>query len=183
MSLQPSTSQTFGPYFHIGLRPHEVAIPAGATVITLTGRVLDGAGKPVADAMLETWQADPAGRYPVPEQRVAPPEKSQFGGLGRTPTDPDGRFRIRTYKPGAVAAPGGGLQAPHILVLIGMRGLLRHLVTRVYFPDASALAADPVLALVPAERRATLIARPGGKDELLWDVQLQGERETVFFDC
>ncbi len=188
MSLQATPSQTFGPFFHIGLPTLTVALPPGAQAVTLAGRVLDGDGKPVADAYMETWQADLQGCYPGQPAQGLPPQ-SQFAGLGRTPTDAEGRFRIPTYRPGPVTAPGGGVQAPHILVSIGMRGLLKHLVTRVYLPgDDALLAADPVLQLVPAARRATLIARAANAEtapaaELHWDVHLQGPDETVFFDC
>ena len=182
MSLQQSTSQTFGPYFHIGLKPIAVRLPAGAKPVVITGRVLDGDGKPVSDAAIETWQADLTGAYPAPSTDGSYPATSTLAGLGRVPTDAEGRFRIDTYLPGCVAAPGGGLQAPHILVAIGMRGLLKHLVTRIYFPGEAANADDPVLKLVPADRRDTLIAR-GASGELQWDVVLQGAGETVFFDC
>ena len=138
---------------------------------------------PVSDAAVETWQADMAGKYPRPPATGAAPAQSMLTGLGRAPTDAQGRFRINTYKPGRGAAPGGGLQAPHILVAIGMRGLLKHLVTRLYFPGEASNAADPVLKLVPAGRRDTLIAKAGAKGELQWDIVLQGPDETVFFDC
>ena len=182
MSLQQSTSQTFGPYFHIGLHPIAVQVPAGAKPVVITGRVTDGDGKPVGDAAIETWQADPSGRYPEQPSDGSLPKAATMTGLGRAPTDADGRFRIETYLPGRVAAPGGGLQAPHILVAIGMRGLLKHLVTRIYFPNEAGNDEDPVLKLVPAERRETLIARAVGR-ELQWNVVLQGPGETVFFDC
>lgn len=186
MSLQQSTSQTFGPYFHIGLNPIAVRLPAGAKPVVITGRVLDGDGKPVSDAAIETWQADLTGAYPVQPTDGSCPATSTLAGLGRAPTDAEGRFRIDTYLPGRVAAPGGAhsaiLQAPHVLVTIGMRGLLKHLVTRIYFPGEASNAEDPVLKLVPAERRDTLIARAAG-GELQWDVVLQGAGETVFFDC
>src|SRR5262249_5177697 len=107
MSLQATPSQTFGPFFHIGLPALPVTLPAGAQPITLIGRVLDGDGNPVADAFIETWQADLSGRYPEPSASGAPPPvQSMLVGLGRTPTDAEGRFRIRTYRPGPVAAPG-----------------------------------------------------------------------------
>lgn len=178
MSLQQTTSQTFGPYFAIGLKPIAIAVPAGAKKIVIRGRMIDGDGKPVSDAAVETWQADASGQYPAQD-----PAAKSSGPLGRAPTDPDGRFEIVTFKPGRVAAPGGGLQAPHIAVSIGMRGLLKHLVTRIYFPDEASNAEDAVLALVPAERRATLIAEATAPGELEWNVVLQGDGETVFFDC
>ena len=127
MSLQQSTAQTFGPYFAIGLKRVEVGIPADAAQLKLIirGRVLDGDGKPVGDAAIETWQANLQGRYPAQPTFGAAPAHADLTGLGRAPTDAEGRFEIHTYKPGPVPGPGGALQAPHILVAVGMRGLLR----------------------------------------------------------
>jgi protocatechuate 3,4-dioxygenase alpha subunit len=174
-------SQTVGPFFRIGLD----ALKGASTLATpgplgIGGRVLDGRGAPVPDAMIEIWQADEAGRYAHPESPRRP--EAGFRGFCRIPTAADGAFRFTTVKPGRVAGPGGALQAPHVVVLVFMRGLLKHLMTRIYFPDETrANEADPVLKLVPAERRSTLIARPAASG-LEWDVVLQGERETVFFD-
>ena len=178
MNLHATTSQTVGPYLHIGmtwliienLAPKDVA----GERISIAGRVLDGDGKPVTDALLEIWQADAKGKYGA----------RGFRGFGRSATDAKGAFRFKTVKPGRVAGPGGGLQAPHIAVNLFMRGLLKQLVTRIYFPDDPANAADPVLALVPAARRATLLARrkAGRAGALEWNVVLQGRDETVFFD-
>jgi protocatechuate 3,4-dioxygenase alpha subunit len=106
-----------------------------------------------------------------------------FRGFGRVPTDAEGRFRFFTIKPGPVADPYGGFQAPHVVVSVFMRGLLKRLVTRVYFPDEPRNADDRVLGLVPVERRATLVARPMAHGALEWDIILQGAGETVFFDC
>ena len=135
--------------------------------------------------MLEIWQADPAGRYAHPDDPRALP-KAEFAGWGRVFTDPEGRFRFTTVKPGQVPAPDGGKQAPHLAVTIFMRGLLKHLYTRIYFSDeAAANATDPVLGLIddPA-RRATLIAqRADGTAEYRWDIAMQGNKETVFLDC
>jgi protocatechuate 3,4-dioxygenase alpha subunit len=185
--LVPTPSQTVGPYFAIGLvalAHADLSGPdAGGPVYAFAGRVLDGAGVPVEDAALELWRAGPDGRYPG---LTSPPA---WAGFGRIATDAQGRFSFTTCKPGRVAGPEGTLQAPHLAVHVFMRGLLRHLVTRVYFPDeVEANAADPVLALVEPERRATLVARagpaaPGRPPALGWDVVLQGPRETVFFDC
>jgi protocatechuate 3,4-dioxygenase alpha subunit len=187
MSLQQTTAQTFGPYFHIGLRPIAIAIPAGAPKIVIRGRVTDGDGKPVGDAAIETWQADPAGKYPSQPPEGSALGASNLGALGRVPTDADGRFEIVTFKPGRVAAPDGApapaLQAPHLLVCIGLRGLLKHLVTRMYFPGDAGNGEDVVLNLVQPDRRATLIARAAAPGELQWDIVLQGPNETVFFDC
>ncbi len=182
-----SPSQTVGPFFHIGLAwkfDLEIAPPdlAGERV-EIAGRVLDGDGRPVPDAMLEIWQADPEGRYPHPEDPRSGDVEPRFRGFGRVATDASGAFRVATVKPGRAPGPGGRLQAPHLVCLVFMRGLLRHLVTRVYFPDEPANREDPVLALVEPDRRATLVARPGeAPGKLAWDVVLQGANETVFFD-
>jgi protocatechuate 3,4-dioxygenase, alpha subunit len=187
MSLQTTASQTIGPYLHIGLTwliTDNLVLPGVAgTPVTLQGRVTDGDGKPVNDALVEIWQANANGRYPHPEDTRDVPLEPAFKGFGRVPTDEDGRFRFTTIKPGRVPAPGGGLQAPHINVTIFMRGLLKHLVTRVYFDGDPANAEDAVLQSVPAARRATLLARPTAGDvhALTWDVRLQGDGETVFF--
>ena len=181
MSAGITPSQTVGPFFHIGTADLVRAEIAGPDVagerVTLAGRVLDGNGAPVDDALVEVWQADAEGRYPV--EGAGP----GFQGFGRVATDDNGAFRFTSIKPGRVPGPGGQLQAPHLAVAVFMRGLLRHLVTRVYFPDDPANADDPVLQSVPAERRATLVARTGGgAGALEWNVILQGQDETVFFD-
>lgn len=179
MSLQATTSQTVGPYLHIGLTwlIIEDLAPQGvaAAPISIAGRVIDGDGKPVNDALVEIWQANADGKY----------GNKGFRGFGRSATDDKGAFGFRTIKPGRVAGPGGKLQAPHIAVNVFMRGLLKQLVTRIYFPGDPANAKDPVLALVAAERRGTLIAKQvAGKGSALeWNVVLQGRDETVFFDC
>ena len=188
-------SQTVGPYFAYGLTPEQYGYAfssiAGGVLATeagdgerirIEGRVLDGAGAAGSDAMVEIWQADGQGRYAHP----ADPRSSnaRFRGFGRvgTGTDPEHRFVFETVKPGA---PGEG-QAPHVNLVLFLRGLLSHAYTRIYFPDeAEANAADPVLAAVPAERRATLIAareESGGTPLYHFDIHLQGDRETVFFD-
>jgi protocatechuate 3,4-dioxygenase alpha subunit len=189
MSKMPTASQTVGPFFSIGLSgmcraeiaPH---VAAGAKV-TVRGRVMDGWGRPVPDAVLEIWHADGDGNYDARsaadtrELGVIPP------GFGRVATNDEGEFRFTTRRPGAVREPDGKVQAPHLAVVLFMRGLLRHLVTRIYFTGESANVTDLVLNLVPAERRATLLAvassdTPG---EFVWDIRLQGERETVFFEA
>jgi len=179
MSLQATTSQTVGPYLHIGLAwlitENLAQTGVGGERISIEGRVLDGDGNPVNDALVEIWQADADGRYAA----------KGFRGFGRSATDDKGGFRFHTIKPGRVAGPAGKLQAPHIAVNVFMRGLLKQLVTRIYFADEPANAGDPVLSLVPADRRATLIAKPamGKPGALEWNVILQGRDETVFFDC
>jgi len=133
--------------------------------------------------MLEIWQADAVGRYAHPADQRAPPNAA-FKGFGRVGTDREGRFCFETVKPGAVPGPGGALQAPHIAVVVFSRGMLTHVFTRIYFADEPANAADPILAMVPADRRPTLIARreDGGAQPIwLFDVRLQGDGETVFF--
>lgn len=188
-ALDATASQTVGPFFRIGLEPLFTPIVAGLEVpgerVTIRGRVLDGDGQPVPDAVIETWQAGADGRYVDPAAAPTPGAGTGFTGFGRAPTDEEGRFTLITIKPGRVASRDGALQAPHLVALIFMRGLLRHLVTRLYFPDGPGLEDDPALALVPAERCATLIARPIPEEPgaLAWDIHLQGPDETVFFDA
>jgi protocatechuate 3,4-dioxygenase, alpha subunit len=162
-------SQTVGPYLSIGLTwdegPHVVAADAPGAV-WIRGEIRDGAGALIPDALVETWQPDAGGRF----------HTLGFRGFGRCPTGDDGRYAIRTVKPGVVVG-----QAPHIDVTVLARGLLHRVVTRIYFADeAAANATDPVLASVPAERRGTLIA-PVTEDGYRFDITLQGPDETVFF--
>lgn len=181
-----TTSQTVGPFFQIGFEPlQRVDVGSAETPgerVTVEGRIVDGAGNGVPDACLEIWQADPNGRYPNPETRED--GGSDFDGFGRIPTDEQGRFRFTTIKPGAVAGLHDSKQAPHLAVSIFMRGLMKRLVTRMYFPNDPGHLNDPVLSLVDAARRQTMVARaaepPGA---LCWDVVLQGPNETVFLDC
>ena len=186
MSLRASTSQTIGPYLRIGLEwmVLEDVAPQGVAGerVRIEGRVLDADGKPVNDAAVEIWQANSQGKYPSPEDPQAKPVEKAFRGYGRSLTDEAGAFRFRTIKPGRVPGPGDKPQAPHITVTIFMRGLLKQLQTRIYFPDDPANAEDPVLNLVPAERRATLVAKKRADGALEWNVVLQGKNETVFFD-
>jgi len=175
MSLHATTSQTVGPYLHIGMTwlVTENLVRAGVPGerVTIEGRVFDGDGKPVNDASVEIWQANSRGEYGA----------KGFRGFGRSNTDAQGRFRFRTIKPGRVPGPRGKLQAPHIAVNLFMRGQLKQLVTRLYFPGEPSNEADPILSLVPAHRRHTLIARKT-KKTLRWNIVLQGRDETVFFD-
>ena len=187
MKLLPTASQTVGPYLHIGFDWLTIERIAASDCpgehFKLEGRVLDGDGQPVPDALVEIWQADAQGKFAHPEDTRDLPLTPGFRGFGRVPTDADGRFRFFTIKPGAVADPQGGLQAPHLLVSVFMRGLLKRLVTRVYFPDKLQYVNDRVLQLVPAERRESLVARRVADGELEWNIILQGPSETVFFDC
>lgn len=172
-------SQTVGPYLSLGLTwpDGHLVVPQDAPgAITLTGVVYDGAGDVVPDGLVETWQADPDGRFDHPDDPRGA-SGSGFKAFGRCATDSEGRFRIVTLKPGAI----GDGQAPHIDVSVLARGLLDRVVSRIYFPDEpEANAADPLLSSLPPERAATLVATPAGPAELHWDVRLRGERETVF---
>ena len=183
--------QTTGPYMAVSLPwPDGPFVVAEGTpgAITITGVVRDGAGEPVSDALVETWQADPDGRFDHPGDPRGPrrPAEPSFRGFGRCPTGPDGSFCIVTLKPGPLPSPDGGAEAPHIDVSVFARGLTGRLVTRIYFPDEQAAnLADPVLRAVPDPgRRATLVAaaQPGRPGELRFDIRLQGDHETVFFD-
>jgi len=182
--MYTTSSQTIGPYLHIGMRwlVDENFAPPGVPGerVTIAGRIVDGDGAPVGDAMIEVWQANAAGRYAHPDDRRELPLDERFSGFGRVFTDEAGRFRFHTIKPGRVPADDGTPQAPHLNVTIFMRGLLKQLVTRIYFDGDAANAQDPVLATVPRERIATLMARPQ-RDALEWNVVLQGAGETVFF--
>jgi len=188
MSLQTTSSQTVGPYLHIGLTWLVTDNLAGPGVsgdkVTIEGRIQDGDGMPVNDALVEIWQANAHGRYAHPDDAQDKPLEVGFKGFGRVPTDESGRFRFTTIKPGRVPAPGGGLQAPHVNVTILMRGLMKQLTSRIYFPADPSNADDPVLQSVPQPRRETLIAKASGNPSVLtWNVILQGAGETVFFDC
>jgi protocatechuate 3,4-dioxygenase alpha subunit len=181
--LQRTPSQTIGPYFGFALpwADGPLIVPAGTPgSIRLVGQVTDGLGNPVPDCLIETWQADPTGRFNHPEDHGS---NSDFRGFGRCPTDDDGRFAFVTLKPGRVTSPDGTAQAPHVEVSIFARGLLKRLVTRIYFEDeAVANRTDPILALVTdAAARATLIAAKTD-DGYRFDIRLQGDGETVFFD-
>jgi len=183
-------SQTVGPYLAIGLPWPDgpLVVPDGTPgAIVITGVVRDGAGQPLPDALVETWQADPDGRFDHPDdpRGAVPPAAAGFRGFGRSATDAEGRYRIVTLRPGALPCPGGGTEAPHLDVSVFARGLLDRVVTRIYFADEDeANAADPVLAGVDPQRRGTLIATPavGSGGEFRFDVVLQGEGETIFFD-
>lgn len=186
MIFATTPSQTVGPYFAIGMpfATGPCAVPEDTLgAIRITGTVYDGAGMPVPDSLLETWQADPDGRFADLHGYAGASELAGFRGFARYgQEDGDGRFEILTVKPGAVPGPGNTVQAPHIDVSVFARGMLHRCVTRIYFADeAQANASDPVLAGVPAERRDTLLAQQadGG---YRFDIHLQGPGETVFFD-
>ncbi len=189
-------SQTVGPFFKYGLTPNGqyewndaftsnlVTPDTSGERIRVEGRVFDGDGALVPDCMLEIWQADAQGRFSDPQDKRALPNSS-FKGFGRCGTDTNGDYAFDTIKPGSVPDPDGKPQAPHLLLAIFARGMLLHLYTRIYFDGEAANAADPILALVPADRRATLVAvrKPGsGHAVYRFDVHLQGDNETAFFD-
>lgn len=196
-------SQTVGPFFAYGLTPtgrcqwdpngtyswkqtvgdNLITPDATGTKIRIEGCVIDGDGMPINDAMLEIWQADAQGRYASPGDSRARPN-TKFKGFGRSATDKAGVFSFDTIKPGAVPGPGGKNQAPHIVFCIFSRGMLRQIYTRMYFPDEAANGSDPILALVPEDRRGTLVAHKTMKGDLAvyrFDIRVQGENETVFF--
>ncbi|HLX01555.1 MAG TPA: protocatechuate 3,4-dioxygenase subunit alpha [Trinickia sp.] len=193
-TLKQTPSQTVGPYFAYGLVPQQynfdlkslftpvlVAPETPGERITIVGQVFDGDGNPVSDALIEVTQADSEGRYPASRADIAANGFRGFGRVG-TGTDAQHRFVIETVKPGKTAPDS----APHVNVTVLMRGILLHAFTRIYFDDeAAANAADPVLEAVPANRRATLIARrdaQAGSNVYRFDIRMQGEGETVFFD-
>lgn len=189
-------SQTVGPYFAYGLTPNKqydwsdafinnlVTPDASGERIRIVGRVTDADGKPINDAMIEIWQADAQGRYAHPADKRSLPNAT-FKGFGRVGTDDNGVYSFDTIKPGSVPGPNGQAQAPHIVVCYFSRGLLTQLYTRIYFADEKANDSDPVLALVPADRRVTLVAKreqDGSLPVYRFDICVQGENETVFFD-
>jgi protocatechuate 3,4-dioxygenase, alpha subunit len=187
MELVPTPSQTVGPFFSFCLITDKGCIKriagprAKGERVFLSCRVFDGGCAPLDDSVIEVWQADAAGRYNCPPDEAADPA---CGGFGRMGTWADGSCEFETIKPGCVPGPGGTLQAPHLNVAVFARGLLKQLYTRIYFAGDPANHEDPVLALVPEERRETLMAHrdPARPDRWQFDIRLQGENETVFFD-
>jgi protocatechuate 3,4-dioxygenase alpha subunit len=179
-------SQTVGPFFDFGLEFDGSEIVAGDLAagrhIIIEGSVRDGAGDPVGDAVVEVWQANASGRYRHPRDEGEAPLDPACGGFGRCATSPDGRFAFRTVQPGPTPGPDGTRQAPHLLVSVLARGILTRLATRIYFEHEPANAADRILAVVPADRRGTLIAREFEPHRYVFDIVLQGPGETVFFD-
>jgi len=199
-----TASQTIGPFFAYGLTPNNrcdwkpsdlykwkdtvgtnlVTPDASGTRIRIEGRITDGDGAPINDAMIEIWQADSQGRYASPRDTRARPN-AMFKGFGRSATDKDGVFSFDTIKPGSVPGPDNKPQAPHIVFCIYSRGMLRQVYTRLYFSDEAANGSDPILALVPVDRRSTLIAHKqpaSGQAVYRFDIHMQGDSETVFFD-
>jgi protocatechuate 3,4-dioxygenase alpha subunit len=183
MTLRLTPSQTVGPFFL-----HALTWPDGPHVVAegtsggfwLRGTVFDGAGDPVPDALVESWQADPAGHFAHPDDPGG--TDVTFRGFGRSPTDHNGQWGVFTVRPGRVPDPAGRLQAPHLDLSVFARGLLNRLVTRVYFADEEAAnAEDPVLSTVDESRRATLLATPVDGGGFRFDIRLRGPGETVFF--
>ena len=185
-------SQTVGPFFAIGLpwADGPQVVPEGtAGAIMIAGRVLDGAGEPVPDALVETWQAAPDGSFGHPDDPREGARGTAFPAaacrrFGRCPTGPDGTYRIVTLRPAPLPCGDGRTQAPHLDVSVFARGLLDRVVTRIYLPDEEgANAADPVLCSLPEPgRRDALIATADGAGRFRFDIRLQGVGETVFFD-
>jgi protocatechuate 3,4-dioxygenase alpha subunit len=187
-------SQTVGPFFAYVLTPHEyaareifsrdIATPdAAGRPIRIEGYVIDGDGEPIIDAMVEIWQADGDGSFAT--SAASPGMNTAFKGFGRSDLDSNGFFAFTTVMPGQVPGPNGGLQAPHVNVSIFARGLLKRLFTRIYFEGEAANATDPILALVPEDRRPTLIAtrrERGDETVYTFNIRLQGDGETVFFE-
>jgi protocatechuate 3,4-dioxygenase, alpha subunit len=188
MNSEPTPSQTVGPFFHDALLAEdlsELVSPNYPGAVRIEGTVYDGAGEPVPDAMVEIWQASEEGRYtdPTDDREGSAPDPEAFSGFGRTGTDTDGRFSFLTVKPGSVPGPEGSPQAPHVMVSIFARGLLKRLVTRIYFPDENeSNTLDPVLSSIedPGFRKTLVAHEEGGV--LRFDVRLQGDDQTVFFE-
>jgi protocatechuate 3,4-dioxygenase, alpha subunit len=187
VNQQLTPSQTIGPFFHDALvdEDHSKLVATGHPfAVRIEGTVYDGAGDPVPDAMVEIWQANEAGRYtdPTDDRENLPLDPDTFSGFGRSDTVEGGKFSFLTVKPGPVPGAGGSPQAPHVMVSVFARGLLKRLVTRIYFPDEEdANAQDPVLSSIEESKlRDTLIAREEG-GVLRFDIHLQGDNQTAFF--
>jgi protocatechuate 3,4-dioxygenase, alpha subunit len=188
--MKQTPSQTVGPFYSLGLTKKTTNLLASDTTqgekIRIEGYVFDGDGKPVPDAMVEIWQANAYGRYNHPDDKQEKPLDPSFLGWGRSGTDKTGVFSFETVKPGSVPGPDESVQAPHINVTVFSRGMLVHAYTRIYFDDEPANGTDPVLSSIKSKtRRQTLIAageEKNGKPVYRFDIRLQGENETVFFD-
>jgi protocatechuate 3,4-dioxygenase alpha subunit len=177
--LGPTPSQTVGPFLSIGMSwPDGPDAAADGTpgAIVISGSMTDGAGEPVPDGVVETWQADPDGRFPHPDDPRGESSYPGFRNFARAMTATDGRFWLRTLMPGSVDG-----QAPHIAVTVFARGLLKHLITRLYFPDQPGNADDPVLSALDPPQRELLVAVLEGPGRYRFDIRLQGDRETPFF--
>ena len=188
--MKQTPSQTVGPFYSLGLTERTTNLLASDTTqgekIRIEGYVFDGDGKTVPDAMVEIWQANAYGRYNHPDDKQEKPLDPSFLGWGRSGTDKTGGFSFETVKPGAVPGSDASVQAPHINVTVFARGMLVHAYTRIYFGDEPANETDPVLSSIKDKsRRRTLIAareEKNGKPVYRFDIRLQGENETVFFD-
>jgi protocatechuate 3,4-dioxygenase alpha subunit len=179
--VELTPSQTVGPFFAHALTWEDgpyVVPPSAEGAFWLRGVVYDGAGEVVPDALIESWQASPDGRFDHPDDPRG--AVAGFRGFGRCPTDAAGRWGLHTVRPGRVPGADGRLQAPHIDLSVFARGLLDRVVTRVYLPAEPSNVDDPVLSSVPARLRDTLVAAPAG-DGYRFDIRLQGAGETVFF--
>jgi protocatechuate 3,4-dioxygenase, alpha subunit len=176
--LTATSSQTVGPFFHVGIANDaslgRIGAGAAGERIQLVVRVVDGDRAPVSDALIELYHADADGAY----------GRGGFCGFGRLSTGVDGACTFETIRPGRVPDDRGGRQAPHVNLCLFARGILRHLYTRIYFAGDPALAEDAILAIVPQHRRETLLARPTPDTPGQWsfEIHLQGQGETVFFD-
>jgi protocatechuate 3,4-dioxygenase, alpha subunit len=191
MAARQTPSQTVGPFFGVGLTGGSELQSVMVNELTegqrvrIEGTVFDGAGAPIEDALVEVWQANAHGRYRHELDSGPAPIDPNFFGFGRCPTNDCGVFHFETVKPGAISAADGKAHAPHLNVAVFSRGMLLHAFTRMYFDD-DALDGDATLALVDAERRSTLIGArtiSDGRIVYRWDIHLQGDRETVFFDA
>jgi protocatechuate 3,4-dioxygenase alpha subunit len=188
--MKQTPSQTVGPFYAIGLTRRTMSVLATEASegepIRIEGRVIDGDGKPIPDALVEIWQANAYGRYNHPDDKQEKPFDPKFTGWGRSGTDRNCFYRFDTIKPGPVPGPGESVQAPHINVVVFARGMLVHAYTRIYFSDDPLNETDPVLNSIKNKaRRATLIAarkEQVGKTVYHFDIRLQGKNETVFFD-
>ena len=185
----PTPSQTVGPYYSIGLTRDwpegaNAVEPYHSDAIEISGQMFDGRGEPIPDGVIEIWQADPNGRFNHPDDPRGAAVYEGFTGFARSGTDDEGRWAVRTLKPGRIpTADGTGEQAPHINVTVMARGTLRQLTTRIYFPEeAEANATDPVLQSLPEDARATLIAERVEDRGYRLDLVLQGDGETAFFE-
>jgi protocatechuate 3,4-dioxygenase, alpha subunit len=188
VKLVATVWQTVGPFFSLGLAPGYIRGIAGPDAlgqrIVINGQLFDGDGAPVPDAILEIWQANSHGKYAHPDDTQEKPLDPNFLGHGRIPTNEEGYFSFTTIKPGPVDSDTGQPQAPHLSVSLMMRGLLRRLTTRIYFPNEPLNATDPILRLVDPLRQKTLLLtpQPDARQHFLWNVHLQGDDETVFFE-